>query len=79
MLKHQSASAILSRSRSHLVASASPPLKATMTTTENPVRTPQPSEPPMGSIQQKPQRGGPPSMYFPLGYKEAVHQWVSRR
>ncbi|KAK9435263.1 hypothetical protein VB005_10057 [Metarhizium brunneum] len=25
--------------------------------------------------QQKPARGGPPSVYFPLGYKDAAYQW----
>lgn len=77
MLKHPSASAILQRSRISLATSV-PGSKSKMTTTESPVRAPQArtADMPEDLKQQKPQRG-PPAMYFPLGYKDAVHQWVS--
>lgn len=77
MLKQPSASAILQRSRISLATSI-PGSKAKMTATESPVRAPQAraAELPEDLKQQKPQRG-PPAMYFPLGYKDAVHQWVS--
>lgn len=50
-----------------------------MTTTDSAVRAHQaarPADQPVDEIrQQKPQQ--PPSVFFPLGYKEAAYQWVS--
>ncbi|RDA86970.1 hypothetical protein CP532_6744 [Ophiocordyceps camponoti-leonardi (nom. inval.)] len=43
-----------------------------MSTTEDALR---PSPPPPSSPPPPPTRPHPPSMYFPLGYKDAVYQW----
>ncbi|KAL7802164.1 alpha/beta-hydrolase [Trichoderma aethiopicum] len=77
MLKTQTVSAILHRSRLSFPITTSPsPLPATtssMSTTENAIRAHPPREAPEELRQQRPQQ--PAGAYFPLGYKEAAYQW----
>lgn len=80
MLKQHSATSVL-RSRITIVSSmpsaganGSPSVK--MSTADGSVRAQQPAPRASDEIkQQKPQR--PPSVFFPLGYKDAAYQWVS--
>ncbi|KAL6881170.1 alpha/beta-hydrolase [Trichoderma novae-zelandiae] len=79
MLKTQTVSAILHRSRLSFTITTSPsPLPATvssMSTTETAIRAHPPREAPEEVRQQRPQQ--PAGAYFPLGYKEAAYQWWS--
>jgi hypothetical protein len=82
MLKTQTVTAILHRSRLNLTlntASTSPTASpaypvAKMSTTENAIRAQPPPEPTEELRQGKPQpvKGA----FFPLGYKDAAYQWV---
>ncbi|KAM4056956.1 alpha/beta hydrolase fold domain-containing protein [Hirsutella rhossiliensis] len=73
MLKsHQTASAVLQRSRLSFAASTCPP-PPKMSTTEAPLRPQHAHADDPRPQQQRPQQ--PPSVYFPLGYKDAAYQW----
>ncbi|KAL7950213.1 alpha/beta-hydrolase [Trichoderma barbatum] len=80
MLKTQTVTAILHRSRLSLNLTTSPSaLPATvsnMSTTENAIRAHPPRDSPEELRQQRPQQQ-PSGAYFPLGYKEAAYQWWS--
>ncbi|PTB70710.1 alpha/beta-hydrolase [Trichoderma citrinoviride] len=77
MLRTQTVSAILQRSRLSFTLTTSPsPLPATtssMSTTESAIRAHPPREAPEDLRQQRPQQVS--GAYFPLGYKEAAYQW----
>lgn len=75
MLKTQTVTAILHRSRINISSSSLPATASKMSTTENAIRAHPPRDPPEELRQQKPQQAA--GAYFPLGYKEAAYQWVS--
>jgi cardiolipin-specific phospholipase len=81
MLKTQTVTAILHRSRLNLALNtastptASPAYPVSkMSTTENAIRVQPPLEATEELRQGKPQQVK--GAYFPLGYKEAAYQWV---
>jgi cardiolipin-specific phospholipase len=79
MLKTQTVTAILHRSRLNFNITASssslPATASKMSTTENAIRAHPPPDSSEELRQQRPQQQ-PSGAYFPLGYKEAAYQWV---